>query len=86
MPEQIISSSGTQYGLIINSEGRALVNGVLQEEVPISDIYNNPTTLIQYSGTAIGSVWNFINNGSYVQVLSYDGSDNLIGVSKWVEV
>ena len=26
MPEQIISSSGTQYGLIITPEGRALVD------------------------------------------------------------
>ncbi len=70
MPEQIISASGTQFGLIINSEGRALVDlggdivisGVnidsvaIKETSPIDSNKNNPNFQFVYmtSGTAEG--------------------------------
>ena len=114
MAEQIISASGEQFGLIVNSDGSINIGGFagsivigsvsasvdsifvqsggnivgsmfVMDGVPTSSIYSNPRTLIQYSGTAIGSVWNFIGTGSYVQVLSYTG-DNLTGVSAWTVV
>lgn len=44
--------------------------------------YNYKVELV-YSGTAIGSIYKMNSAGSYVKVLSYDGSDNLIGVSAW---
>lgn len=53
------------------------------EGVPTSSIYLNPRIVLVYSGTAIGSIYKNTSTGSYLKVLSYDGSDNLIGVSAW---
>lgn len=118
MGEQVISASGTQYGLIINSDGSINIGGITgsivigsvsanvdniyvssgntfiqsgvnivgsmfqMEGIPTSSIYNNPRLVLAYSGTVIGSVYQFIGTGSYVQVLSYTGN-NLTGVSSW---
>ena len=100
MAEQIISASGVQYGLKIDEFGRALVNAdgtasstgsvvYIGEIAPDSDIYTNAIVKLQYSGTVVGSVWKLIPEltpGSYVKVLSYDGTDNLVSVGRWTEV
>jgi len=70
MAEQIISASGTQYGLVVNSEGRALVDLggdvtisgvnidsiVIKETVPTDSTKLNPAFKFEYiaSGTATG--------------------------------
>ena len=70
MPEVIISASGPQFGLIINAEGRALVDlggdiiisgvnidsVVIKETDPTADTKNNPAWQFDYmtSGTATG--------------------------------
>jgi hypothetical protein len=77
MPEQIISASGTQYGLIVNPDGSLNVSSSAESI--------NPDLVLQYSGIAIGSVWRLLNTGSFVKILSYD-VDTLVAVSKWIEV
>ena len=99
MPEQIISASGTQYGLVINPDGSINVNDANftgsfynLEVPPIAPILNNPQYQFIYmiSGTAtgitgseIGSIVQFIDTGSYVSVFTYL-NNNLISVGSWV--
>lgn len=78
MGEYIISASGTQYGLLINPDG-----SIKTSEGTALD--TTTALKLEYSGTAIGSVWKFIGTGSYVQVLSYSGT-NLTEVSAWTAV
>jgi len=55
------------------------------ETTPTSTNKFNPLTSIEYSGTVIGSIYQIKEGiGSFVKVLSYDGSDNLITVGSWV--
>ena len=58
----------------------------LNELPPTNSIYLNPRVTLVYSGASIGSVYKNTSTGSYLKVLSYDGSDNLIGVSAWTVV
>ena len=58
----------------------------IKEVIPTDPTQNNPIYKYQYSGTEVGSIWCFINSGSYVQVLTYDAGDNLISKSAWIEV
>lgn len=58
----------------------------IKEVVPTDPIQNNPIWKYEYIGDEIGSVWNFINGGSYVQVLTYDIGSNLISKSAWIEI
>ena len=58
---------------------------LINYEVPPNDTSKlNAATTLVYSGTAIGSLIKFTSTGSYVQVLTYDGSDNLINVGSWI--
>jgi hypothetical protein len=115
--EQIISASGTQFGLIVNSDGSINIAGTVDinnisgsitigsvsasvdsifiqsganitgsmfqiEAPPTSDIYNNPNFKFVYSGNSIGSVYQFIGTGSYVQTITYSGNA-IISLSNW---
>jgi hypothetical protein len=60
MPEQILSASGTQYGLIINSSGNINVdvnNPTTIGSYPVQNVAISGMPWVQYSGTLIiGSV------------------------------
>ena len=70
---------------IFNLEDVYVVSGNIntQDTIPTDSHRYNPQTVIEYSGTAIGSVYKINNLGSFVKVLVYDGSDNLVNVSEW---
>lgn len=56
-----------------------------QETIPTDSTKINFATQLIYSGTVIGSLIAFNpTGGSFVKVLSYDASDNLINVGSWV--
>lgn len=56
-----------------------------QETIPTDSTKINFATTLIYSGTVIGSLVAFNPaGGSFVKVLSYDASDNLINVGSWV--
>ena len=61
MPEQIISASGTQYGLVINPDGSINVGGISIGSVTLeagseSWVKEIPKTEVYGSGTFIGSI------------------------------
>jgi len=89
MPEQIISSSGVQYGLIINSDGTIGISGALS----VDSVFVRSGTIYQISGntyvtsgnisvTNLGSeswIKNFGDLGSTVLVDNlYPGSESWI--------
>lgn len=100
MPEQIISASGAQFGLIVNAEGRALVDLggditisgvnldsiVIKETTPIESNKNNPAWKFEYDTlNNLGSVTEFIGAGSFVNVLTWGGfSGTSIGIGSRV--
>lgn len=82
MPEQIISASGTQHGLQIDSEGRAKV--IPGETIPTDGILNNPEYKLEYDTDGnLGSITQFIGVGSYVQVLTWGGGSLLTNVGSY---
>jgi len=98
LPEQIISASGAQHGLVVYSDGsiRTAISGpavvITDGTSPIDALQNNPALKLQYvisgtttgvTGSEIGSVVQFIGAGSFVQVLSYSGNQ-LTNVGSWV--
>lgn len=64
----------------------------IREDIPTATIYNNPAWTFEYiisgtatgvTGSAIGSVTQYIGLGSYVSVWTYS-NDNLVNVGSWV--
>ena len=88
MAVQLISASGTQFGVIVNADGSLNVNTT--EPLPTGQ-GNSLKVLkyLSYSGTStgigsvIGSIVKFIGVGSYVQVLGYDTAYNLTTIGSW---
>lgn len=79
--------------LILNLEDVYIASGnnitgsfFQMEGVPTSSIYLNPEVSLVYSGTALGSIYSISSAGSYLKVLSYDVSGNLIKASSWEEI
>ena len=83
----IVAGSTQITNSIVPVSGTSKVTGSVykMEGIPTSSIYNNPRFSYVYSGTGIGSVYQFIGTGSYVQSFGYSG-DNLISVSAWTVV
>ena len=79
MAEQIYDGWGNAYPLKVNPDGSINTSNV-------SPNVNDSRTVIQYSGNAIGSIWEFIGTGSYVRVAAYNGSGNIISLSAWTAV
>ena len=77
MANQIISASGTQFGMLVNSDGSINIG----TSAPNSGY--NPKLVIVYSGTAIGSIYSETTTGSYLQVLKYNANDDITQVSPW---
>jgi hypothetical protein len=83
MPISLQDGTGSGFFARVNTQGRLLVDADFNEDPGTG---YNPQTILVYSGAAIGSIYKTTNTGSYLKVLSYDGSDNLIGVSAWAVV
>ena len=91
MPEVIISASGPQYGLVINSDGSVNVSGTFTAvEQPLGGGYNYETELLYLtSGTAVGVTGSEIGSiikhhlvGSVVRILTYS-NNQLVNVGSW---
>jgi len=92
MPEVIISASGPQYGLVINADGTIGVSGTFTNAEVLPTEGNNPEFSFVYivsgtatgvTGSAIGSIIQFIDTGSYIQTLTYS-DDLIINVGSWI--
>lgn len=82
-----IGSVSANVDSIFVQSGANLTGSFYQAEgIPTSSIYLNPNIVLVYSGTAIGSIYKNTSTGSYLKILSYDGSDKLTGVSAWTVV
>jgi hypothetical protein len=46
----------------------------------------NPSQVLAYTGPNLTSITKTINGVDYQQTLTYDGSNNLIGISAWVKL
>lgn len=88
MSTQIISASGTQFGLIVNSDGTL---SVASSTLPPTTVNSNPLYQFKYlvsgtaagvTGSAIGSIIQFLGTGSYVQTLTYV-KDKITNVGSW---
>lgn len=87
MGEQIISASGTQFGLIVNSDGSINISDI------VNPVINNFSTELVYitsgtstgitTGSFIGSQIKFTDTGSFVRSLTYS-NNNLINVGSWI--
>lgn len=73
MPEQIISASGTQFGLIINPDGSVPVSGI----VTIGSVNVNVDTIFVQSGTVHVSSGNFF----MVSGNNWDGVGSVFNVN-----
>ena len=88
MAEQLISASGTQHGLIINSDGS--INVQTDTQLPTEGdnpawnfIYQASGTSTGMTGSSIGSIVQFIGAGSYVQKLTWQ-SGLIINIGSWI--
>ena len=70
MAVQIISASGTQFGMLVNADGS--INVAEGDTDPLTGY--NPSWKFIYSGNAIGSIYQFIGTGSYVQRIVWSGN------------
>ena len=71
----------------VNIDNIVAINGSVSivETIPTDNTKINFAIQLLYSGTLIGSLISHNPaGGSFVQVLSYDASDNLINVGSWV--
>jgi hypothetical protein len=59
------------------------VNATLRETIPTDDTKTNGSMTLSYTGTNLTTVVKTIKGVTYTKTLTYDGSDNLIGVSAW---
>lgn len=95
MAEQIISASGPQYGLVINSDGsiNSQFTGsvFIDEVIPTDPSQNNPYYNFKYiisgtstgvTGSEIGSIVQFIGAGSFVKVFTWL-NDLIINIGSW---
>jgi hypothetical protein len=80
--EQIISASGVQYGLIVNSDGS--INAQTDNQLPTQG--DNPKWSFSYDNNGnIGSVYQMLSTGSYVNTITWVGySGPSIGVGSRV--
>lgn len=88
MPVQVISASGTQYGVIVNPDGSLNTNST----APLPTGAGNSLIQLKYitsgtstgvTGSQVGSIIKFIGAGSYVKVLTYT-NNNLVTAGSWV--
>ena len=80
MPEQIISHSGTQYGLIVNPDGS--INAQTDNQLPNQG--NNPAYQFSYDSYGnVGSIIQFIDSGSYVQTLTWANGSVLTAIGSY---
>ena len=85
MAEIIKDGLGANNYLVVNNDGS--INVVDLGALPIGSNVLNPRQVLQYDSNGnIGSIYKMINTGSYVKVLGYDGSNNLITISEWSQV
>ncbi len=91
---------GTNYAMVDNSvdgagEGRLFVNNVVDETTPIDTTKNNPAwSFIYDENNNVGSVYQMIGTGSFVNVLTWSGfsgagigiGSNFDNISQWSEV
>lgn len=96
MPEQIIGSPD-QKMMWVGAEGQVAISGIVSnaDSLPTDNIMNNPNWSLEYDSNGnLGSVYQMIGTGSYVNVISWVGySGTLPGVgsrvdsiSEWSEV
>lgn len=60
-------------------------NYILETNPTSSNRFNYKTSIV-YSGTAVGSIYHITSAGSWLQVLTYDGNDNVIEISEWSNI
>jgi hypothetical protein len=86
--EQLISASGTQYGLVINPDGSLNV----QTDPQLPNQGDNPAWSFTYqasgtatgmTGSSIGSIFQYIGATAYVQKLTWQ-SGFVIAIGSWI--
>jgi len=86
--EQIISASGVQHGLIVNSDGTVGISGTTTnaDSVPTDSNLNNSSWSLEYDSNGnLGSVYQMIGIGSYVNNITWVGySGTLPGIGSRV--
>ncbi len=84
-------SGGTIYPLVVDNAGRLMTSNVWLESLPTDSNVNNPAYEFVYitsgtttgvTGSSIGSIWQTIGVGSYVQILSWS-NDLITNVGSW---
>ena len=84
-------SGGTIYPLVVDNAGRLMTTNVWLESLPTDSNVNNPAyefiwmasgTATGVAGSSIGSIWQTIGTGSYVQILSWS-NDLITNVGSW---
>lgn len=82
-----IGSVSANVDSIYVQSGANIVGSVYLIDTPPFNILRfNPNMVLQYSGTAITSIYKNTNAGSYVQNLTYDVSGNLTNISAWAAI
>ena len=86
MPESLIDGVGEGYAVGVTSDNRLKTNSEVSETTPIDSTKNNPSWKFEYDTlNNLGSVTQFIETGSYVNVLTWEGfSGTSIGIGSRV--
>ena len=87
MPTQVISASGTNYGLVVNSDGSINTTDNVAPNVGFNFetelIYMVSGTGTGVTGSEIGSIVKHYDAGSFVRVLTYE-NNQVINVGSWI--
>ncbi len=70
---------------VVDTDGLA-VKATIKETVPTHSSKSNASLVLAYTGSNLTTITKTISSVDYQKILTYDGSDNLTGVSAWVQV
>lgn len=90
MANNEMEQGGKQASTYGELEEHAVVGGVAGKKVFPIDLQplaqTNPSQVLGYTGSNLTTVTKTINGVQYQQTLTYDGSNNLTGISAWVQL